>query len=113
MRRDGGVVYVCNLIDTAADGDMPKRVLQRKGKFWYEDRVVGYGRYYAALGANEMVDMLVRIAYSKAVRIGMYAVLGNGDQFRISNVQVLKDEDDLRCIDLTLTRLEQNYELDG
>lgn len=84
--RDDGVLYICQLENVAENGDMPKEVLQVINKHWFENRVIGYGRFYTAQGVNQRVDRLVRIDLDNNVRIGMYAVLGNGEQFRIDMV---------------------------
>lgn len=106
-----GVLFVCMLDDITENGSKPHQTLRKIQRHWYGERMVGYGRYYAALGVNEEIDMLVRIHHDRRVRIGMFAVLGNGEQFRITNVQQLIADDGLRCTDLTLRRLEKNYDL--
>ena len=54
--------------------------------------------------------MLIRIHYDQNARIGMIALLGNGDQFRIANVTHAYDSDSrLRFTELTLERLEDFY----
>lgn len=60
---------------------------------------------------NEQVDMLVRIWSDTSIRIGMFAVLEGNVQYRIDNVQQLFDEDGLRVTDLTLRRLDSNYDV--
>lgn len=84
--KDDGVLYICNLVNEAENGDMPREVLQIVNKHWFENRVVGYGRFYSAQGVNQRVDRLVRINLDNNIRIGQYAVLGNGEQFRIDMV---------------------------
>lgn len=84
--KDDGVLYICNLVDTAENGDRPKEVLQIVNKHWFEERVIGYGRFYTAQGVNQRVDRLVRVHLDNNIRIGQYAVLGNGEQFRIDMV---------------------------
>jgi len=84
--KDDGVLYICNLVNEAENGDMPREVLQIVNKHWFENRVVGYGRFYSAQGVNQRVDRLVRINPDNNIRIGQYAVLGNGEQFRIDMV---------------------------
>lgn len=109
MLFDDGVLFVCNLINKAENGRKPEYQLRYVGKYWYGERTVGYGRFYDAMGVNEQIDMLVRIHHTRDVRIGMYAVLGNGEQFRITNVQMVLDDDGLRYTDLSLSRVEDYY----
>lgn len=116
---DSGIVHICNLTNSASDGDMPSEVLAVTDSYYFETRTVGYNRQYAAKGVNERVDMLVRVWQDQSIRIGMYAVLtdydgqdnADGDQFRIDNVQHLTNDDGLKVTDLTLYRLDELYEI--
>lgn len=112
MILDSGIINICVLINLAEDGLMPVDALQRIDRQWYGERTVGFSRQYSAKGVSEQVDMLVRIHYNKRVRIGMYGMLGNGEQYRITNVQQV-DDDGLKYTDLTLMRLEHNYDVAG
>lgn len=126
--HDDGVLYVCNLINQAENGDMPQMKLAIQNKYWFENRTVGYGRFYTAQGVNQRVDRLVRISWDVSVEIGQYAVLGNGEQFVITMVshgqesfQRTKMIDSkfyrqpqitgLKFTELTLTRVEKNYDV--
>lgn len=110
--RDAGLVQVCNLTNTAQAGLMPNEVLAPVFSDYFEERVVGYGRYYQAKGVNEQIDMLIRVNRTTSARIGMYAVLTmseNDGQYRIIQVQQLLDDDGLKCTDLTLRRMDELY----
>lgn len=126
---DSGTLYICNLINQSENGDMPKEVLSKVNKFWFEKRYIGINRQYLAKGANEQVDLLVRIHGSQNINIGQYVMLGNGEQYRITMVnQGFEQQDYTRMVDkkyyktariigldyteLTLTKLEKNYELE-
>lgn len=126
--RDGGVVWVCDLVNEAGNGDMPQLVLHKKNKYWFEERYVGYSRQYAAMGVNQQVDRLLRLKQDRSIQIGQYAVLGNGEQYRIDNVAHGQDQFertkmidqkyyrrpmivDLKYTDITLSRMEQNYDV--
>lgn len=111
MLLDAGILTICALRNTAEPGAMPAERLQIMAKHYYGERTVGYGRQYAAMGVSEQVDMLARIWADKSIRIGMYAVDDAGDQYRITNVQHLLDEDGLRVTDLTLRRLDNLYDV--
>ena len=111
--RDGGLITVCTLQNTAGAGLMPKETLTPVFADYFEERTVGYSRFYQALGVNEQVDLLVRTNRNSA-RIGMYAVLSMSDndgQYRITNVQHILDIDGLKCTDLTLQRMDNLYEV--
>lgn len=124
--RDDGVLFVCNLVNKAANGDMPQEELNIQNKYWFENRTIGFSRFYTAHGVNQRVDMLVRIPWDMKVQIGQYAVLGNGEQYRITMVSHGQDSfqrtkmidskyyrqpeiTGLKYTELTLTRMENNY----
>lgn len=131
--RDNGTLYICDLTNKAENGLMPHQVLTIKSKYWFERRTIGVTRQYQAKGVNEQVDLLVRIAPDHNINIGQYAVLGNGEQFRITMVnhgydyteytRVYKKEfyingyhtsrlTGLDYTELTLMKVEDYYELE-
>lgn len=114
MLLDAGVCEICSLTNVQAPGRMPVEKLVKVAESYFGERTVGYGRFYAAQGVNERVDLLIRVLRMPEARVGMYAVLSqseNDGQFRIEFVQHVLNEDGLKATDLTLTRLEQNYDL--
>lgn len=125
---DSGVLYICDLVDTAEKGDAPKQQLKRKNKFWFEQRYIGVNRQYLAKGVQEQIDLLVRIHDYQDVSVGQYVVLGNGDQFRITMVNKGYESMEytrmadkhyyktarivgLNYTELTLQRMEDNYDV--
>lgn len=111
MILDSGTLTVCTLGNMAEAGMMPVWALVVRSRHWYGERTVGYGRYYAAMGANQRIDQLVRIHQDRGIQAGMYAVLGNGEQYRIENVAQGGEDTELRWTDLTLVRLEDRYDV--
>jgi len=111
--RHDGIVYLAELKNTADAGDMPHDRLQYISRHWYEERMIGLTRQYAAKGARERIDMIIRIReFKPAARIGLFAILGNGDQFRILNVsRGYDDEHGLKFTELTLERLDKLYDI--
>lgn len=111
---DAGVLTLCELVNTADAGRMPVQKLNAVACGYYEDRLVGYNRYFAAAGVNEQVDLMTRVWRMPCARAGMYAVLSCGEndgQYRIVQVQHLLNDDGLKITDLTLQRLDEKYEL--
>lgn len=109
---DDGIVYLCTLSDVSKPGLKPKEVLTKVARHYFEQRTVTFRRQYAAKGANEQIDMLIRIHYDPKARIGTYAVLGNGEQYRIDDTSVGYDSDSrLRYSELTLSRMEDYYDV--
>lgn len=109
--KDGGILYICELLNIADNGEMPVQMLIKKQRHWFEQRVIGLSRQYQAKGVNEQVDMVVRIHYDNRIRIGEFAMLGDGSQYRIDNVTPVYDDDGLRLTELTLSRLERFYDV--
>ena len=115
--KEAGRITICDLQNIADNGRMPVEMLVPvRDPADFEEKVIGYGRQYSAKGANEKIDLFVRI-WRMPVRIGQYAIITDyegcedGDQFRIDNVQPLLDEDGLKVTDITLSRLEEFYDV--
>lgn len=110
MMLADGTLKLYTLQNMASPGAMPvpKLVLKYPKDIFYADRVVGYNRQYAAMGADQFISKLVRI-WEMPVNVGEFAVIGN-NQYRIDIVQYLRDEDGLKVCDLTLSKLEERYD---
>lgn len=116
--KDDGIVKICDLENESENALMPQEHLKVLRSHLFEERTVGYNRQYAAMGVNERVDYLVRIWRDAQVHIGQYAILTdyegqvneNGDQYRISNVQHVFDDDGLKVTDLSLYRMDELYD---
>lgn len=106
-----GKLTVYSLQNTAEKGRMPKEGLVKVCEEYYGERTIGVTRQYAALGADRRIDMLVRIWRNEAVTPGMYVIPDDGQQYRIDFIQKTTDEDGLKVSDLTLVRLEENYDV--
>lgn len=129
---DSGTFKLCNLVNKAENGAMPKEKLAVKNKFWFEMRTIGINRQYLAKGVNEKIDLVIRIPRYDDIEIGQYAVLGNGDQYRITFITHGHNDNyytrlenktfykgyktahivDLDYTEITLQKLEENYEVD-
>ena len=108
---DDGVCRIYTVTDSAENGEMPNPTLHEYGDYeWaFEDRMISYSRQYAAMGADQQIDRIIRI-WRTPVRIGDVVVIGD-EQYRIDNVQPTLDDDSLKVTDLTLRRLEANYDI--
>ena len=111
MLLDSGILELYKLVNTASNGNMPNEQLVYVDSAYYGERTVGYNRQYAAKAVNESVDKLIRIWRNESISAGMYVLLEDGNQYQIDMVQHLLDDDGLKVTDLTLSRLEKNYEL--
>ena len=112
MLLDSGILTLCEKINTSQAGLMPSEKLSQKTQMYYGIRTVGYSRQYAALSVGQMIDMLVRVQFNPHISAGMYAILEDGEQYRIDLVQHVEDDSDrLKMTDLTLSRLKNFYDL--
>lgn len=106
-----GALRLCNLTNIAVAGAMPTEKLVIVSYHYYGERTIGYNRQYAAMGVQQQVDRLVRIWRDDSVTVNMYAVLDDDKQYRIDMVQHMIDEDGLKVTDLTLYRLDDNFDV--
>ena len=106
--RDMGILTMYNLTNTSGDGDYPTEHLVSVGTAYYAERTVGYNRIYAAKGADERIDTVVRCYNTDVPYSAKYVVLEDGNQYQISVKQKIVDED---ATDLTLVRLEGYYDV--
>lgn len=103
-----GILTIYSLQNVAAKGLMPAEKLVALCTAFYSERVIGYNRAYAALGADQRIDALVRIYNTDMPDDGKYVILEDGNQYRIDLKQKIIEKD---AIDLTLVRLEANYDV--
>lgn len=73
---------------------------------------VYHGRYWEAVQADSRIDTLVEIPLRRDVTAHMYAVL-DGHTYRIEQVQISTDENELSVTRLSLMRVEVNYDIAG
>ena len=108
---DSGTCRIYTVTDAAGNGEMPNPTLHEYGDYeWsFEDRMISYSRQYAAMGVDQQIDRIIRI-WRTPVRIGDVVVIED-EQYRINNVQPTLDDDSLKVVDLTLRRLEENYDI--
>jgi hypothetical protein len=112
MMLADGVLRIYTLQNTASQGAMPVEQLVSTDNrdHFYADRVVGFSRQYAAKGVDQRIDKLVRI-WATPIEIGAYVILDDADQYRVDMVQSLRDDEGLKVVDLTLSKLEANYDV--
>lgn len=108
--RDGGLVTLYSLENTAQPGFMPVQKLVKQGEAYYSYVTAGVTRIYAAMGANRQFDMVIRCHNMIVLPDGVkYAIPEDGQQYRIDPAQPIYDED---AIDLTLVRLEDYFDVE-
>jgi hypothetical protein len=110
MLLDSGVVDVYQVTETSTQGQMPVKTTELVAESYFGDRMIGYGRQYAAAGASQRIDRLIRVEHLPEIRAGMIARIRSDTEYRIEMVQHLTDERGLRCTYLTLARLDGLYD---
>jgi len=96
---DAGILRLYRLDNVASAGNMPHEALVHICSAYYDELTVGVTRAYAALSANQRIDMLVRCYNTAMVTDAEYVII-NDEQFRIALKQKRGDD-----VDLTLERL--------
>lgn len=109
---DSGIIKICSLEKVNEQGKMPRFILVEKCSVFYEERTIGVTRLYAALGANQKLDIVARVWENRETLVDDIAVLEDGNQYRITAIQHLLNDDGLRVSDLTLERLDSLYDVD-
>lgn len=108
-----GMMTIYRVENRAAPGEKPKDALSKQGTLRYQRRTVGIQRHYAAMNAGARVDLLLRVPYRRSVSTQDVAVPTlDGKQYRITLIQVPEDVNP-PVMDLTLERLERDYDLSG
>lgn len=108
---DSGVLKIYRLVNVAENGFKPVYNLEFVSEEFYEERTIGVTRYYAALGANERIDMVARIWENRNIGVDYIASTEQNEQYRITLVQHTTDDDGLRVSDLTLERIGNLYDV--
>lgn len=108
-----GILTVYRVENDAIPGKKPVETLTARGVLRYQRRTIGIQRHYAALNAGARVDLLLRVPYRPEVSAQDVAVpVPDGRQYRITFVQVPEGVTP-PVMDLTLERLERDYDLPG
>ena len=112
MILDSGTLFACTLNNVSENGAMPHEVLVPYAKHWFQERTIGMNRLYLAKGVNERIDLLAYVHSDRRIRTGHFCVLGNGEQFRIDQVDhVIEENTNLQYTRLTMQRLDANYDV--
>lgn len=106
-----GTVNICDVVNAAEPGYKPVDKLLSKGRLRYENQRVGVQRYYQALQNQIQIDRVIRVPKAFAITSQDVAVTEDGEEYQIRQVQeVLSCWP--ACLDLTLTRIDQEEKHD-
>lgn len=104
-----GVVEIYTVTDGAPHGRQPRPVLAPKVKLHFAERAFGVQRNYTARQNNVQVEKVVRCMDHGDVSPQDVAII-QGKQYRVDMVSVVPDVYP-PCVDITLAKTEQIYEV--
>ena len=102
-----GLLTIYSLENISPKGLKPSEKLVEKCTAYYSERQVGVQRMYAALGANQRIDALLR-CYNTEILEGQVVIPNDGKQYQVNAVQKVIGKD---AVDITLMRIEKLYEI--
>lgn len=108
---NSGFLTVYSVENNAAPGNLPVENLKLKKTLRYEERRLGLNRLYLARQNGVEIVRVVRTPYCPEVSTQDVAICENGRQYRIDTVQKVMWVYP-PSMDLSLTRITQNYEVD-
>jgi len=108
--HNDGAVKIYTVDNIALPGNKPKEGIVLKQILRYKERTVGINRAYLAMQVGADVSLLLRCPRLRDVFPQDVAIPNDGKQYRITMVQY-PEEITPPVMDLTLERLEQNYEV--
>lgn len=105
-----GVCRIYAVKNIAPPGGLPQdRLALKLAALRYRERIVGVSRFYTAKQNNVQADRLIRVPYREDISARDVCMV-KGKQYRIEQIQ-RPPEAQPPCLDLTLERLESDYEV--
>lgn len=108
---NSGVVTVCSVENVAAPGLQPVNKLHPKAKLRYDEQRLGIQRFYSGRQNQVEIERVIRVPRAGKISNQDVAITEDGHQYRIDMVQAAIGVYP-PCLDLTLARVDQNYEVD-
>ena len=105
-----GIVKIYSVGNVSVPGGIPKEELTLMRMLRYKERTVGFNRYYVAMQNNIEVAFVIRCQQLRDVKPNNVAILIDGDQYRIRQIQYPEDIDP-PVMDLTLERVGELYDV--
>ena len=109
---NSGVVYIYSVEDSAQPGYQPKPALKLKLILRYEEQRLGINRLYLSRQNQAEVEKVIRVPRQDSISNQDVAILEYGSQYSIDYTQTVQDTYP-HCMDLSLVKVEQNYEVPG
>lgn len=110
MTFDDGILKVCSVVNSAANGQKPVYKLSERQSFYFSYDILGINRYFTALNSKMRIDAVVNIPEWHEIDSRDVVVLEDDRQYRLTLIQPQLDIDGLRITKLSLERIDENYE---
>lgn len=107
---NSGVVYIYSVEDSAQPGYQPKPSLTLKLTLRYEEQRLGINRLYLSRQNQAEIEKVIRVPRQDSISNQDVAILESGSQYSIDYTQTVQDVYP-PCLDLSLVKVEQNYEV--
>lgn len=107
---NSGVVHIYSVEDSAQPGYQPKPSLTLKLTLRYEEQRLGINRLYLSRQNQAEIEKVIRVPRQDSISNQDVAILENGSQYSIDYTQTVQDVYP-PCLDLSLVKVEQNYEV--
>lgn len=108
---DSGILDLFAVQNAGERGAHPVRLAVQKASEYFERRIVGLNRYYAARQANVNVELVARIWRNEDISTQDIArIRGESGTYKIVQVQHTFDDDQMPVTDLSLERTVEKYD---
>ena len=107
---NSGVVKIYSVEDSAQPGYQPKPSLTLKLTLRYEEQRLGINRLYLSRQNQAEIEKVIRVPRQDSISNQDVAILESGSQYSINYTQTVQDIYP-PCLDLSLVKVEQNYEV--
>ena len=106
-----GLVKIYLVKDVAEPGYTPVEMLSFKISLRYDEQRLGITRFYSGQQNQSQIERVIRVPRAGNVSNQDVAITEDGHKYRIDLVQAVMDVYP-PSVDLTLARLDQDYEVD-
>lgn len=106
-----GFVKIYTVKDVARPGYTPVEMLSFKFSLRYNEQRLGITRFYSGQQNQSQIERVIRVPRAGSVSNQDVAITEDGHKYRIDLVQAVMDVHP-PSVDLTLARLDQDYEVD-
>lgn len=110
QEMNSGVVKIYSVEDSAQPGYQPKPSLSLKLILRYEEQRLGINRLYLSRQNQAEIEKVIRVPRQDSISNQDVAILESGSQYSIDYTQTVQDVYP-PCLDLSLVKVEQNYEV--